>query len=220
MSKLSRLPFFVGVIAVLAVVVAGCGGSDESESSAGGKAIPEEQAFLKGMIPHHESAVEMAEIAQKQGQHREVKELARKIVADQKGEIRDMERIYKRLYGEEIMADPAAHERLGLSAKEAGMEHMEMDGLSGAKPFDRAFIDQMIGHHQGAIRMAYAVMESAKDAEVKELAGSIVEAQASEIEQMNSWRKRWYGKASPAGTAPKPEMGDTKTMPGGEHGGH
>lgn len=30
----------------------------------------------------------------------------------------------------------------------------DMSALDGAQPFDRAFIDAMVPHHQGAIRMA------------------------------------------------------------------
>lgn len=224
MSHMLRVALLVGKIALLVFVIAGCGDSDDSGSSAP-EPSKEEQAFLKGMIPHHESAVEMAEMAKERGQHKEIKQLASSIMSDQDREIRQMERIYKRLYGEEIMPDPAAHEQLGLSAKAAGMEHMDMESLVRAKPFDRAFIDEMVAHHQGAIRMAHAVMDKTKDAEIKQLANSIVKAQTSEIRDMNTWRKKWYGAASPAGEAPKAgetpegENGAT-TVEGGGHQGH
>lgn len=224
MSNRLRAALLVGLIALIVVVVTGCGASDDGGASAP-KATKEEQAFLKGMIPHHESAVEMAEMAKEHGQHKEIKQLVSNIISDQSREIRRMERIYKRLNGEEIIPDPSAHEQLGLSAKAAGMEHMDMESLTRAKPFDRIFIDEMVGHHQGAIRMAHAVMDKAKDSEIKQLANSVVETQTSEINDMNKWRKTWYGAPLPAGGAPRAgetpegEEGAT-TVEGGGHEGH
>lgn len=54
--------------------------------------------------------------------------------------------------GGHTMSDDRA---LGLTMAQSGMT-MNMSALNGVKPFDRAFIDMMIPHHQGAIRMARA----------------------------------------------------------------
>jgi uncharacterized protein (DUF305 family) len=51
----------------------------------------------------------------------------------------------------------------------------------------------MIPHHQGAIRMARIELAQGEDEELTELATAIIEAQSHEIEEMNSWRERWYG---------------------------
>jgi uncharacterized protein (DUF305 family) len=80
---------------------------------------------------------------------------------------------------------------------------MNMSDLDGAKPFDRKFIDMMIPHHQGAIRMARAELAKGRNAKLRSIARGIITAQAKEIRQMNSWRKAWYGKTSPAGGVPK-----------------
>jgi uncharacterized protein (DUF305 family) len=79
---------------------------------------------------------------------------------------------------------------------------MKMGALKDAKPFDRAFIDEMIPHHQGAIRMARAELAKGSDPELKKVATAIVAAQKKEIAQMNSWREQWYGSPSPAGGVP------------------
>jgi len=91
---------------------------------------------------------------------------------------------------------------LGLDMDEMGMS-MDMDELDGAQPFDRAFIDAMIPHHQGAIRMARAELAKGKQRQLRRIARAIVKAQAKEIRQMNVWRTAWYGAASPAGGVPK-----------------
>ena len=218
MRHLSRPLLLTGLFAVLALVVAGCGGGEESSSGGAQSGNKQEQAFLQGMIPHHESAVEMAEVAQEKAKRPEVKKLAASIISDQRREIGQIERIHKRLFGKEIMPDPAAHEKLGLSAEQANMAEMDMAAMEREKPFDRAFIDMMVAHHQGAIRMANAAMKDAKDEEVMQLAANIVEAQTTEIEQMNRWRKKWYGATSPAGGVPKEgETMDGESMEGMGH---
>jgi uncharacterized protein (DUF305 family) len=208
------------VIALLLTALAAGGfaacGSEDEDGSTGASAT--EEAFLKGMIPHHESAVEMAEIARERGQHREVKGLAHSIVESQASEIAQMEQIYERLAGEEIAPDPAAHEELGLSQDEAGMHEGGAAMLDAArKDFDKAFIDEMVPHHQGAIRQAYILLEESQDQEMIDLARSIVDAQSREIRQMNSWRKRWYGRPSAAGGVPSDEELPPAEEEGGEH---
>ena len=208
-------------ISLSAGLVSACG-SDDDESDASG-ASQVEAAFLKAMIPHHESAVEMAEMAQERGEHPAIKRLADAIVGAQTEEIAQMEEIYRRLTGEEIAPDPDAHEDLGLSVEEAGMHEESMVMLEKAtKDFDMEFIDAMIPHHQGAIRMARVAVADTDDDEITQLANAIVTAQSREIADMNSWRTRWYGSASPAGGVPSeneelPPSGED----GGEHGsGH
>jgi uncharacterized protein (DUF305 family) len=129
-----------------------------------------------------------------------------------------MEKIHKRLFGSEITPDPTAQRHLGLSAEAAGMMHMDAAAeLERARPFDRAFIDEMVPHHQGAIRMAHVLASKTDDPEMKRLADAIIEAQSSEIENMNDWRAKWYGARSPAGGVPEP--GKDEALPGEEHQG-
>ena len=166
------------------------------------------------MIPHHESAIEMAKIAQKQAEHPEIKQLADDIVAAQDGEIEEMNAIHERIFGEPAMG--ADHGDLGLDDEMMGMGSMSMDSLAQAKPFDQAFIDEMIPHHQGAIRMAQMELANGQDSEAQALAQEIIDAQTQEIEQMNEWREQWYGETSPAGGVPEP-MEDGGDMPGMDH---
>jgi len=59
--------------------------------------------------------------------------------------------------------------------------------------FDRAFISEMITHHQGAIAMAELALDNANHAEIKQMAGAIISAQSSEITQMTAWHAAWFG---------------------------
>jgi uncharacterized protein (DUF305 family) len=80
-------------------------------------------------------------------------------------------------------------------------EHdMTMDGMVEAlegkqgDAFDRAFIDHMIPHHQGAVKMAELALQSAGHQEIKDMAQDIIDAQNAEISQMHNWYQSWgYG---------------------------
>ena len=197
-----RPPFLVTLLAVgtLAVVAVGCGGDDNGSAGehAGHEGAPgqsSERAFLSAMVPHHRSAIEMAEIAQRRAQAPEMKRLADAIVSAQRTEISQMGRIHERLFGTALQPDEKAHGKLGLSADEAGMAHSNADieELRSASPFDRAFVDMMIPHHEGAVRMARAVLEDSGDRELRSLAERIVADQQREVREMNSFRERTYG---------------------------
>lgn len=57
--------------------------------------------------------------------------------------------------------------------------------------FDKAFIDEMIAHHQGAIDMAGLIETNAKHDELKKLGKEIISAQSKEIEMMQGWLEDW-----------------------------
>jgi uncharacterized protein (DUF305 family) len=206
-------------IAALALgLVVGACGEDEDGGSAGGSTSSEsapgngvDRAFASAMIPHHRSAVDMAEVAKERSNRQEIKELAEEIITTQNAEIEQLRAVDQTL--EDAGVEPGD---LGVADHEMGMDD-DASMLEDAKPFDREFIDMMIGHHQGAIRMARAQLERGQNRELKDLATAIEDAQAKEIDDMNTWRVEWFGELSPAGGVPaeEPAEGD-----GGEHGGH
>lgn len=67
-----------------------------------------------------------------------------------------------------------------------------LEGKAG-DAFDRAFIEEMIVHHEGAVEMAEQALEKALRPEIKEMAADIIEAQTREIQMMQKWLKEWYG---------------------------
>ena len=141
-------------------------------------------AFVDSMVPHHEGAVEMAEVALDSAEREEIRTLAQEIIDAQRAEIE--------LFGE-------IREDLGGSTTETSQEEMDqMMGMPDAgelaqqRPFDRAFIDAMIPHHESAIAMAEVALEESEDPEIRRIAEDIVSSQEREIEQMRRWREEWY----------------------------
>lgn len=65
-----------------------------------------------------------------------------------------------------------------------------LEGKTGNE-FDKAFIEGMIPHHQGAIDMARAAQQSAMHQEIKDMAEDIISAQQSEINMMKQWQMDW-----------------------------
>lgn len=194
------------LLALIAVAVAGCGGSE--------KANDVDRAFVAEMIPHHEMAVEMSRTAGESGQHPEIKALAASIATSQRGEIADMKAVADDLgVKPDVMQmdggmDGAMgtmsrnSDTLGIPMEQMGMM-MDMNSLDGAKPFDRKFIDMMISHHAGAIRMARVELAKGEHPQLLSLARRIATDQDGEIRRMNAWRTDWFGQPSPAGGVPE-----------------
>ncbi len=67
---------------------------------------------------------------------------------------------------------------------------MMLEGKTGDE-FDKAFIQGMIPHHQGAIDMAREALKNAKHEEIKQLARDIIASQQREIDAMKQWQEQW-----------------------------
>jgi uncharacterized protein (DUF305 family) len=59
--------------------------------------------------------------------------------------------------------------------------------------YDLRFIDAMIEHHEGAIKMAEDAKTKSNREEVLKLADEIIKAQTSEVNMMKEWKEKWYG---------------------------
>ncbi len=190
----TRMRILIGVlsVALFAIVIISLSSDDDTA-----KADGVDRAFTADMVPHHTSAVEMAETAKQRSKRPEIQGLAGDIIRTQKEEIDQMRGIDTRL------KDAGAPKgKLGVAHGMMGMS-MDTGSLKTAEPFDRAFIDMMIPHHQGAIRMARVELDRGADGDAKKLADAIIAAQTREIGKMNGWRKDWFGAPSPAGGVPE-----------------
>jgi len=185
--------------AVLLVTACGLGGS-------GASAAPFDQQFIDMMVPHHQAAVEMAKIAQQRAERPEVKQLAGAIIRSQDAEIKQMKEWRKTWYGSDqtpplnkmpmvpgmSSGGTQGHTMSGGATTMDMAADVERLGKAGA-PFERYFIDEMIPHHQSAIGAAKAAETRAQKPEIKNLAKQIIADQQREIEQMQQWRRSWFG---------------------------
>ena len=166
------------LLAAGVLTFAACGDDNSDNESGASSGTGVDRAFAADMIPHHESAVVMAKIAQKRGESDFVKDLADDIARTQTEEIRTLRR-------EDEQLDIAGVKRGDLGVEEH-MKGMDDDPamLQDAEPFDEAFLEMMIPHHEGAIAMSKAELEKGGDPELKTLAQDIIDAQQREIDEM------------------------------------
>ncbi|MEV1249573.1 DUF305 domain-containing protein [Nonomuraea sp. NPDC050022] len=192
------------------ILLAACGGTDSASmdgkdmstmssapaaTSASAQASAQETAqaaatfndadvmFAQMMIPHHQQAVEMAELAETRASDKEVKELSAKIKAAQDPEIQTMKG-WLTDWGKPL---PSGGMDQGMGHGMPGMMSAEdMKKLEDAKgsAFDKRFAELMIAHHNGAIDMARTEQSQGSNPQAKELAKAIETGQQAEVEQM------------------------------------
>ncbi|MBH0022915.1 DUF305 domain-containing protein [Salinibacterium sp. SWN248] len=139
--------------------------------------------FTAMMIPHHEQAVEMADmVLGKDGIDERVVTLAQEIKAAQGPEI---ELMTSWVEGWGVgMTDGMD----GMGNGDGMMSDSDMADLEAANGDDasRLFLEQMIVHHEGAIDMAELEIDSGQNEDVLALAQEVMDAQTTEISLMRS----------------------------------
>lgn len=136
--------------------------------------------FIEQMIPHHEGAVAMAQLALEKSSRPEVRSLAEGIIEAQTREITDMTAWYEEWFG----GAPSATGHGMMHGR--GMEG-DLQALSAAADFDTEFLNQMIVHHEVAVMMAQMLAALTERSEMKTLADQIITSQNREILLMQSW---------------------------------
>ncbi|MGW9587337.1 DUF305 domain-containing protein [Microbacterium sp. NPDC055455] len=135
--------------------------------------------FTMMMIPHHEQAVEMADmILAKDGIDERVITLAEQIKAAQGPEIELMES-WVDDWGTP-MGDMDGMDHGGMMS---GADMQALEDATGVEA-SRLFLEQMIVHHEGAIDMAQAEVDNGENADVIALAEDIIASQTAEITTM------------------------------------
>jgi len=182
----------VGPIALaLTLVLTGCVGVTMDGMDGGAPAVDTEdpsfnaadETFVTGMIPHHEQALEMAEILlDTDDVDDRVVALAERIQAAQQPEI-DLMTSWLEDWG----VDPDMGDMPGMDHGDDGMmsddDMAALEAASGEQA-SRLFLEQMVEHHLGAIEMAEQELDNGLNADALELAQQIIDAQSAEIAEM------------------------------------
>ena len=192
-----------------ALALSACGGGEATgsagqappapTSSAAGQQVSADHneadiAFAQGMIPPPRQAVDMANLAADRAESDQVKQLATAIQQAQGPEIQQLQGFLAAWGAPESGGMPnmsqehnmPGMEQNGMSGMSGMMSDQQMQQLEQASgvEFDRMWLQMMIAHHEGAVQMAQTELRDGRNPEAKALAQTIIDAQQTEITQM------------------------------------
>ncbi len=182
---------FLGVIATLIVVIValltlqndsssdvGHGPHGGMVTSAAGDLTGSEVMFLQMMIPHHQQAVDISNLALKQSTNPELLALAKNILREQSAEISQM----KAWLSQANAGTDPGHSMDGMAGMLSDSDLMVLESSAGKK-FDELWLTGMIAHHDGAVDMV-GMINDAKNPEIKSFGENVIKTQSAEIAQM------------------------------------
>lgn len=167
-------------------------GADEVQDLAGAttEASDSDIAFVRDMVPHHQQALEMTSLAERNGAGRDVRLLAERMSVSQTDEVAQLQQWLE----DQGPLPPDDHGRHG-GDHDALMPGMltdaQMSALADARgpEFDRLFLTSMIAHHQGALAMVEDLLsrpDGGRDVWVGQFARGVDSDQRIEIARMTS----------------------------------
>ena len=185
---------FIAIIAALLVVIAffainpgrdshndhdGMHGMGMHDETSNAKMNGSDQMFLQMMIPHHEQAVEMSDLALTRSKNLEILKLAKQIKDGQSAEITQMKSWLDSAGASADMGHEMDH---GMGGMMSDDQLSALKAASGSA-FDKLFLSSMIAHHEGALHMVMMIQDSS-DPKLLTLHDNIIKAQSAEIEWM------------------------------------
>lgn len=151
-----------------------------------------DRAFVTGMVPHHQAAIEMARVVLDRGRSPKVRALAQSIIDDQQNEINEMSALAEQKWGFR-----PARQRTGpmgvLMSLPISMDMSTMaDHMARTTQVERMFLEMMIPHHAAAISMADELYNRGNDQRFVRMARTVMSSQAREIAQMQQLLDRGF----------------------------
>ena len=141
----------------------------------GGNMIESEREYITEMIPHHEDAIASAsEVLARGGTTLEIKALAQNIITSQEAEVASMKTMFKDWYGADYKPEGNYKPMM-----------QNVRNLSGTE-LDKAFLKDMIKHHEMAISMSEDVTAYLVHDELKTFSTDIKTNQSAELEIMKT----------------------------------
>ena len=138
-----------------------------------------ESMFAEMMIPHHQQAVDMSDLALKKSTNPSILDLAKRIKDGQSAEIIQMQSWLGSSESNSMMSDHSGHSMGGMLTEE---EFSKLESSSGVT-FDKLFLEGMIMHHEGAIDMSKMIKDTPTQ-EINLFGINVIEVQSAEIREM------------------------------------
>lgn len=189
MTKLwqpSRLAVSVACAALLLSVASGCGSGNDDNPTTRNATVPpfipaSDVQYIDAIVPHHQMAIEMAQMELDKGTRAEVKAMAQAMKDMQASEIALLKSARQQLTGSADVPAPRTD------------AHMERDmngmrNMAAGPDVDAMFLEDMIAHHAEGISLAHRALPNLSRTDVKNNAMDVTENQAAEIGEMQAMR--------------------------------
>jgi len=141
--------------------------------------------FMQGMIAHHAQAIYMSRLATSRGANPRLLKFANKIDQSQQAEIRLMQDWL--VANKQTAPDTNSWRTMTMPGMLTQAQLATLDSSRGPE-FDKQFLNLMIQHHQGALKMVADLLATplaAQDVDVSVFANDVVTVQTAEIDTMN-----------------------------------
>jgi uncharacterized protein (DUF305 family) len=155
--------------------------------------------FIEQMIPHHDDAIAMAELALTRAEHPQIRQLAEDVIKTQSAEIDQMREWYREWFDTDVPDDGGSSGMMGrgspgLMGGMMGGGTVDLEDLEAADEFDKVFIEGMIPHHQMGIMMSQMAGTATDRSELRDFTQTIIDTQSREVVQMQEWYDEWYAR--------------------------
>lgn len=141
--------------------------------------------FMQGMIAHHAQAIYMSRLATSRGANPRLLKFANKIDQSQQAEIRLMQDWL--VANKQSAPDTSSWRTMSMPGMLTPAQLATLDAARGPE-FDKQFLNLMIQHHEGALKMVADLLATplaAQDVDVSVFANDVVTVQTAEIDTMN-----------------------------------
>lgn len=185
-SRISLLAVLAATSIVTLSFLAGCGSGNDDNPATRNATVPpfiaaSDVQYIDAIIPHHEMALEMAQMELDKGTRAEVKAMAQSMKDMQTLEIALLKNARQALTGQSEVPRPPTDRHM-----DADMA--EMRTMAAGPAVDAHFLDNMIPHHAEAISIAHRALPNLTRTDVKDNATAVVAMQAEEIGELQALR--------------------------------
>ena len=178
-------------IAIVALSLSGCastgtkGSMHDHSTQAAGDLSSDDVMFLQMMIPHHQQAIDISDLALTKSADSELLALAKSIRDEQAAEIVTM-KAWLDAAGTDLEMGHSMNHSMGGMLSDSDLAALKS---ATGKNFDVLWLKGMTGHHDGALHMTMMI-EDATNPEIKSFGQAIVSSQSAQITQMAAMLKR------------------------------
>lgn len=142
--------------------------------------------FLTNMIPHHQGAIDSAEILLKHSKNKSLRTIAQNIITAQKAEIAEFKALLPELEKQDKIYSPKEITLFNKEAKEDAEAMHKAMSIQISGNIDKDFMLGMSAHHQGAVDASKQVLQYTQNTKIAEIAKRIIADQEKEIAEFKA----------------------------------